>query len=215
MLTTRLVKTAMVASTALFSLLDAYNNVVDYGSNYEFVRHTLSMDTTFPGNTLKGRAITSPTRGSRLPADHPGRGSGIGAILAFAVFASRFALRGLRLRTSPRAKQYAVIGVGPSAFCCGSLAFAVVGGEWFDMWQSRDWNGVPSAFRFYVTLLAVAIFLMQPDEELARGPCLQAPAAGLDGMTHLYWSLMLPAWMISPNILASTAMRARKSAGFR
>ena len=61
MLAIRLVKTAMVASTALFALLVAYNNLADYNSNYEFVRHTLSMDTTFPDNALKGRAITSPT----------------------------------------------------------------------------------------------------------------------------------------------------------
>src|SRR6187455_1532935 len=60
MLTTRLVKTAMVGSCALFALLVAFNNLVDYGSNYEFVRHTLSMDTTFPGNALTGRAITTP-----------------------------------------------------------------------------------------------------------------------------------------------------------
>ena len=39
----RLVKTAMVASTALFALLVAYNNLADYNSNYEFVRRTLSM----------------------------------------------------------------------------------------------------------------------------------------------------------------------------
>ncbi|MBV8085849.1 MAG: DUF2165 family protein, partial [Chloroflexi bacterium] len=56
----RLVKTMMVAALAAFALLVAYNNVVDYGSNYEFVRHTLSMDTTFPNNALKGRAITEP-----------------------------------------------------------------------------------------------------------------------------------------------------------
>ena len=60
MLAIRLVKTTMVASTALFALLVAYNNLADYNSNYEFVRHTLSMDTTFPDNALKGRAITSP-----------------------------------------------------------------------------------------------------------------------------------------------------------
>ena len=41
--------------------------------------------------------------------------------------------------------------------------FAVIGGEWFAMWQSKEWNGVPSAFRFYVTLLLVLIFVMQPD----------------------------------------------------
>jgi predicted small integral membrane protein len=37
-----------------------YDNIVDYGSNYQFVQHVLSMDTTFPDNALKGRAITDP-----------------------------------------------------------------------------------------------------------------------------------------------------------
>ena len=60
MLAVRLVKTSMVASTALFALLVAFNNMVDYGSNYEFVRHVLSMDATFPGNALMARAVTSP-----------------------------------------------------------------------------------------------------------------------------------------------------------
>jgi predicted small integral membrane protein len=39
----------------------------------------------------------------------------------------------------------------------------VIGGEWFGMWQSKDWNGVPSAFRFDVVLLLVLIFVMQND----------------------------------------------------
>ena len=43
----------------LYVLLIGYNNIVDYGSNFEFVRHVLLMDTTFPGNALRGRAIES------------------------------------------------------------------------------------------------------------------------------------------------------------
>jgi hypothetical protein len=58
MLTIQLVKTVMVASTALFALLVAYHNVADYGSNYEFVRHTLSMDTTFPDTAVSGQEAT-------------------------------------------------------------------------------------------------------------------------------------------------------------
>jgi predicted small integral membrane protein len=48
MLAIRLVKTVMVASLALFALLTAYNNVVDYGSNYAFVRHTSPWTRPFP-----------------------------------------------------------------------------------------------------------------------------------------------------------------------
>jgi len=54
----RLVKIAMIAALAAFALVVTYDNIVDYGSNYEFVKHVLSMDTTFSGNALMHRAIT-------------------------------------------------------------------------------------------------------------------------------------------------------------
>ena len=44
-----------------------------------------------------------------------------------------------------------------------------LGGEWFGMWQSQQWNGVPSAFRFLITILAALIFVAIPDQELERG----------------------------------------------
>ena len=55
----RIAKIALVALIGLYALLVGYNNIVDYGSNFEFVRHVLLMDTTFPGNALRGRAIES------------------------------------------------------------------------------------------------------------------------------------------------------------
>jgi predicted small integral membrane protein len=59
-MTTRLAKIAMSLSLAAFALTVTLNNLVDYGTNFLFVRHVLSMDTTFPGNALMGRAITNP-----------------------------------------------------------------------------------------------------------------------------------------------------------
>ena len=47
------------------------------------------------------------------------------------------------------------------------FGFMVVGGEWFSMWQSPKWNGQEAAFRFYLTILAVLIFVNQPDGELS------------------------------------------------
>lgn len=34
----------------------------------------------------------------------------------------------------------------------------VVGGEWFLMWQSHQWNGQEAAFKFYMAILGVLIF---------------------------------------------------------
>lgn len=164
----RLVKTAMVASTALFALLVAFNNLADYNSNYEFVRHTLSMDTTFPDNALKGRAITSPSvwtlaYGAIILAE-----AAIGLVLAFAAFRLAWTSRASSAAFNA-AKQYVAIGVG-LGFLLWFTGFVVVGGEWFLMWQSKTWNGVESAFRFYMTLLAVGIFVGLPDGEPATGP---------------------------------------------
>ena len=164
MLTTRLVKTAMVVSTALFALLVSFNNLVDYNSNFQFVRHILSMDTTFPGNALMRRAITSPslwTLGYWL------------IILTEAAVGITLAIGAIQLAVNLRrsaagfnaAKKYAIVGAG-LGFMLWFTGFMVVGGEWFAMWQSKEWNGQMAAFRFYMTLLAVVIFLNQPDGEL-------------------------------------------------
>jgi predicted small integral membrane protein len=165
MLAIRLVKVAMVASTALFALLVAFDNLADYGSNYEFVRHTLSMDTTFPGNALIGRAITQPALWS------------IGywlIILTEAAVGLTLAFAAVQLAVNARAgasrfnavKKFVVVGAG-LGFLLWFTGFMVVGGEWFAMWQSKTWNGQEPAFRFYMTLLAVIIFVSQPDGELS------------------------------------------------
>ncbi len=42
----------------------------------------------------------------------------------------------------------------------------VVAGEWFAMWQSQTWNGQEAAFRFYVAVLGVLIFVALPDGDV-------------------------------------------------
>jgi len=43
-----------------------------------------------------------------------------------------------------------------------------IGGEWFGMWMSKEWNGIPSAFRFVIVILDVLIFLVIPEREVER-----------------------------------------------
>jgi predicted small integral membrane protein len=162
--TTRLVKVVMVASLALFALVVAFDNLVDYGTNYEFVRHTLSMDTTFPGNALMGRAITQPAAWTIAYWLIILTEAAAGLLLGFAALRLATTLQAdARLFNS--AKKYAVLGAG-LGFLLWFTGFMVVGGEWFAMWQSKTWNGQHSAFQFYMTLLAVVIFVNQPDGEL-------------------------------------------------
>ena len=60
MLAVRVAKIVLIAALAAFAFVVTYDNIADYNSNYEFVRHVLSMDTTFPNNALMHRAITDP-----------------------------------------------------------------------------------------------------------------------------------------------------------
>ncbi len=46
----RYAKILMVLSLAAFAFLVTFNNITDYGSNFGFVQHVLSMDTPFPEN---------------------------------------------------------------------------------------------------------------------------------------------------------------------
>ena len=59
-MTLRAIKVMLVFGVAIFYSLVVFNNITDYGSNYEFVRHVLMMDSTFPGNRGMWRAINTP-----------------------------------------------------------------------------------------------------------------------------------------------------------
>ncbi len=59
-MTTRIVKLLLLAAMALFYTLVVFNNITDFDSNYQFVRHVLMMDTTFRGNQGMWRALHAP-----------------------------------------------------------------------------------------------------------------------------------------------------------
>ena len=58
---TRYVKLLLLAGIGLYYTFVVFDNLADFGSNYEFVRHVLLMDSTFPGNHGMWRAIHSPS----------------------------------------------------------------------------------------------------------------------------------------------------------
>ena len=145
---------------ALFFALVVFNNVTDYWSNFKFVKHVLSMDTTFPDNEGMWRAMTSPTIHHIFY---------IGIILAEALAAFlcwKGAIGLFKNRMSPSLfktqKAPAVYGL-TLGILIWFVGFIVIGGEWFLMWQSSTWNGISAAFRI-VTICGVAlIYLLLPD----------------------------------------------------
>ncbi len=164
MIAIRAAKVALVAAIALFASLVAFGNLTDYGTNFAFVQHVLSMDTIFPSSTIKYRAITDP----RL--HHAAYALIIAAetVVALVCWVGAFILaRHIRsdAQRFNRAKPVAVVGLA-AGFLLWQVGFMTIGGEWFGMWMSQQWNGVASAFRFVATIGVVLIFLGLPDTEV-------------------------------------------------
>jgi len=166
MIAIRIAKIVTVAAVALFATLVAFGNITDYDTNFEFVRHVLTMDTIFPSSTIRYRAITSPALHHVAYAL---------IIAAEAVIAGLCWIGAWRLARCLRAgaaafngaKTFAVAGL-TLGFLLWNVGFMTIGGEWFGMWQSAQWNGVPSAFRFVVVILGVLIFVAMPDRDAER-----------------------------------------------
>jgi predicted small integral membrane protein len=172
MLIARYAKIVMSLSLAAFCLLVTFDNLTDYGTNYLAVQHVLSMDTTFPGNALMYRSITNPVLWHIAYALIIAA-EGITGILFLAG-----AIRLLQLRNATGAafnegKSLVIVGA-TLAFLVWFLGFMVGAGEWFAMWQSKDWNFQQPAFRFYMTVLGVLIFVALPDGDLG-GPSKTTP----------------------------------------
>jgi predicted small integral membrane protein len=159
----RLAKIVMVAALAAFAFLVTYDNIVDYNSNYEFARHVLSMDTTFPDNALKDRAITDPrVWQAAYAAIIAAEGLTcllltIGAVILLVRLPAPAA-------AFNRAKAWTVAGL-TAGFCLWFFGFEVVAGEYLAMWQSHTWNGQQAAFRFTMVILGVLIFVSLPDTD--------------------------------------------------
>ena len=155
----------MVAAIALFASLVAFGNITDYDTNFVFVQHVLSMDTVFAFSDIKYRAITSPALHHAAYALIIATEAAIAVLCWIGAFAL---LRQLRADAAAfnGAKTFAVVGL-TLGFLLWQVGFMSIGGEWFGMWQSQQWNGVPSAFRFVMVIAAVLIFVAMPDGELA------------------------------------------------
>ena len=160
---TRTAKLLLLAGIGLFYALVVFNNVTDFDSNYQFVHHVLSMDSTFPGNHGMGRAIPSP--GFQL-AFYLGIIAWEIATTILLWWGVMRLLRALRLPAEAfnAAKRVAVMALTLSLLMW-LVAFLDVGAEWFLMWQSQTWNGQEAAFRMFAVVGLVLLILLQPDVE--------------------------------------------------
>ena len=162
-MTLRTSKMLLVFAVALFYSFVVLNNTTDYDSNYQFIRHVLMMDSTFPGNRGLWRALNSPVWHT---------------VFYFSIItweATTMILAwwgGIRLARALRgpaavfnhAKAVAIAALTLS-LPMWLVAFLGIGGEWFLMWQSKMWNGQDAAFRMFTVVGVVLLLVAQPDSE--------------------------------------------------
>jgi predicted small integral membrane protein len=159
----RTAKLLLVFAVALLYSLVVLNNTTDYNSNYQFIRHVLMMDSTFPDNRGMWRALNSPVWHTAFYL----------MIIAWEAVTMILAwwggLRLARARREPaatfnRAKSMAIAALSLSLLMW-LVAYLSVGGEWFLMWQSKTWNGQDAAFRMFLVVGIVLLLVAQPDSE--------------------------------------------------
>jgi len=160
-MTLRTIKFLLVFGVAFFYTLVVFNNITDYDSNYQFVRHTLMMDSTFPGNHGMWRAINRPLIHTVFFL----------SIIAWETITMVLCwwggIRMVRARSKSAALFQESKHLSIAALTLGLLmwlvAFLTVGAEWFLMWQSRSWNGQDAAFRMFTVVGIVLLVVVQQE----------------------------------------------------
>jgi len=159
---TRISKITLVWAVAFFASLVVFNNLADYGSNYQFVNHVLRMDTLVSGESARWRAINSAALHQAFYCL---------VIFVEAIVAVLCWMGGFRLYRSVNdaARFNKAKGIAIAGLTLGILlwftGFITLGGEWFLMWQSSEWNGQQAAFRLVVVLGITLLYLVQSDGE--------------------------------------------------
>lgn len=159
-----LAATVLTGILALYIALVALGNITDFGSNQQFVRHVLAMDTTFKDDDLMWRAITN--KGVQDAA--------YVAIIVWETVAALVLVYATWLwirRQHASARRMTTYGTLMLMLLFGA-GFIAIGGEWFAMWQSEDWNGLDAATRvFLISGVVLLVAQLTPgDADASRRP---------------------------------------------
>lgn len=143
----RMVLAVLTAITSLHMGLITLGNISDFNTNRAFVEHVLTMDTTFGSSNTKWRAITDDwlITATYLTIIVWEFLTTIALTVAFlwwlrAIVLKRGVVVACQLSTLGWLMQIILFGGG----------FLTIGGEWFQMWQSTEWNGTQSALQNFL-----------------------------------------------------------------
>ncbi|WP_242454748.1 DUF2165 family protein [Bailinhaonella thermotolerans] len=157
----RATKALLTFTVGGFAFFVVFGNVTDYWTNFEFVKHVLSMDAQKP--ELKA---VSNINYRAIPWTWAHHVAYIGVILMetlilitclYSAYRQARAVRGSDGEFT-RAKFWGIVGCTAGLFLW-FFGFQAVGGEWFGMWMNATWNGIPDAVRLCTYIGIVLIYL--------------------------------------------------------
>jgi len=147
-------------SIRLLCFLVAIANILNFNANYQFVQHTLTMNSMFNASAVEYRTIINPT--SHLIS--------YVVIIIAELLAGTFGLIGgiimaknINKEDFSQGQVFFLFG-GTIATALWYLGFAVNGGEWFSMWANQ-WNGQIKAYTFATFILVSMIYVLIPTPE--------------------------------------------------
>ena len=158
----------VTALNALSILLVVFGNLTDFDTNLPFVQHVLAMDTTNFGAgqgddldpAVMWRAIGSPVAQTAAYLVIIAWEAAAAGVLLVATW------RWITARDGPfeRARRSSAVGLLMVVLLFFG-GFIAVGGEWFQMWRSTEWNGLDPAFRYAGLALFGLVLIHLPSPE--------------------------------------------------
>jgi len=156
----RLIKILFTCAVGLYTSLVCFNNITDYSSNFQFVHMVAGMEDIYSKERNSWRAVNNVSLHHVLFL----------LIILWEVTTAVLLITGAAKMIAhyradamafKKAKNYASLG-----FSLGVLlwfvVFIAVGGEWFLMWQSKNWNAQHTAFLLTCIFL---LFLLHHNQE--------------------------------------------------
>jgi predicted small integral membrane protein len=151
----RLIKIFLGVSIGLYMLLVCFNNIMDYGSNFQFVSKVSGMEDVFSNKKNGWRSINSKVLQHIFYL----------IIIAWEIVITLFVAVGVarmvrKLKSNAAdfeySKRFLTIGLFLGVILWFSI-FVSIGGEWFLMWQSKIWNGQNNAFLLSISFMLFLI----------------------------------------------------------
>ena len=160
-MSSRLIKIFFSCTVGLYISLVCFNNIFDYKSNYQFVSMVAKMDDTFSKQMNGWRSINNVFLHNVLFIIIITWELSIAILLFIGVFRMTRKLKSSAIEFN-NAKKYTSYGLSLGVLLWFTV-FIAIGGEWFLMWQSKNWNAQSTAFSLTCCFLLFLIHHNQDD----------------------------------------------------